>query len=66
MSIETRLIKTDFLVRVQAILFAILFAIWGLPETILIRNLCLILGGLISLIQIYTCLLYTSPSPRDS
>jgi hypothetical protein len=46
--------KTDLLVRIQAVLFAILFAIWALPETILIRNVCLVLGGLIGIYQIYT------------
>jgi len=51
---RSHLMKTDFLVQTQAVLFAILFAIWGLPETILIRNLCLILGGLIGIYQIYT------------
>ncbi|MBT8607856.1 hypothetical protein G6656_06140 [Polynucleobacter paneuropaeus] len=46
--------KTDLLVRIQAVLFAVLFAIWALPETILIRNVCLVLGGLIGIYQIYT------------
>jgi len=46
--------KTDLLISLQAVLFAVLFAIWALPATILIRNLCLILGGLIGIYQIYT------------
>jgi hypothetical protein len=46
--------NTDLLVRIQAVLFAVLFAIWALPETILIRNVCLVLGGLIGIYQIYT------------
>lgn len=54
MLFRSQLVKTDSLVQTQAVLFAILFAIWGLPETILIRNLCLVLGGLIGIYQIYT------------
>jgi len=54
MLFQLHLNKTDFLVSAQAILFALLFAIWALPETILIRNLCLVLGGLIGIYQIYT------------
>ena len=46
--------KTDFLVCAQAILFAILFAVWVLPHTIFIRNFCLELGAVIGLYQIYT------------
>lgn len=46
--------KTDFLVCAQAILFAILFAVWALPHTIFIRNFCLELGAVIGLYQIYT------------
>jgi hypothetical protein len=37
----------------QAICFFILYAIWGLPETILVRNFCLILGCLISIFEFY-------------
>ena len=44
--------KTDLLVRIQAVLFAVLYAIWILPDTILIRNTCLILGALISIYEI--------------
>ena len=54
MRIRAQLMKTDLLVRIQAVLFAVLFAIWALPETILIRNGCLVLGGLIGVYQIYT------------
>jgi hypothetical protein len=53
MTFRLQLINIDFLVRTQAVLFAILFAIWILPETILIRNLCLVLGSLIGIYQIY-------------
>jgi hypothetical protein len=41
------------LVYIQCICFSILFGIWILPETILIRHICLILGALISLYVIY-------------
>lgn len=41
------------LVYVQCACFSILFGIWILPETILIRHICLILGALISLYVIY-------------
>jgi hypothetical protein len=37
----------------QAVCFAVLYAIWVLPNTILIRNICLILGAFIGLCQIY-------------
>jgi hypothetical protein len=42
-----------WLIYLQCICFSILFAIWVLPETILIRHICLITGGLISLRVIY-------------
>ena len=44
--------KTDLLVRIQAVLFAVLYAIWILPDTILIRNTCLMWGALISIYEI--------------
>lgn len=37
----------------QAVCFAVLYAIWILPETILIRHVCLILGALLSFWPIY-------------
>ena len=37
----------------QAFFFAVLYAIWALPETILIRHVCLIAGALLSLWTIY-------------
>ena len=37
----------------QTILFSILYAIWILPNTILVRNVCLILGAAIGIYQIY-------------
>jgi O-Antigen ligase len=41
------------LIFLQCSLFAILFGIWVLPETILVRHLCLFIGGLISLHTIF-------------
>jgi len=38
---------------VQAVCFAVLYAIWILPNTILVRNVCLILGAAIGIYQIY-------------
>ena len=43
----------NWLVNVQCICFSILFAIWILPETILIRHVCLVLGGALSLYVIF-------------
>lgn len=40
-------------IYLQCALFAVLNGIWILPETILVRHLCLILGALISLYVIY-------------
>ena len=42
-----------WIVWVQAICFSTLYAIWALPETILIRHVCLIAGALLSLWTIY-------------
>lgn len=43
----------DWIVLTQCLLFAILYAIWAQPGTILIRHVCLILGSLIGLYEIY-------------
>lgn len=43
----------NWIVWVQAICFSVLYAIWALPETILIRHICLIVGTLLSLWIIY-------------
>ena len=43
----------SWIVWVQAICFSTLYAIWALPETILIRHICLIVGALASLWVIY-------------
>ncbi|MBU3632859.1 O-antigen ligase family protein [Polynucleobacter sp. AP-Feld-500C-C5] len=42
-----------WMVWVQCICFSVLYAIWALPETILIRHICLIIGALLSLWTIY-------------
>lgn len=39
----------NWIVLVQVICFSVLYAIWALPETILIRHVCLIIGALLSL-----------------
>lgn len=43
----------SWLVHLQAVCFTVLYAIWILPETILIRHICLILGALLGLCPIY-------------
>lgn len=43
----------NWIVWVQTICFSVLYAIWALPETILIRHICLIIGALLSLWIIY-------------
>jgi hypothetical protein len=43
----------SWVVWVQCICFSTLYAIWALPETILIRHLCLIVGALLSLWVLY-------------
>lgn len=43
----------SLLVLFQVVLFSVLFAIWILPNTILIRNLCLSLGACIGVYEIY-------------
>lgn len=40
------------MVQVQLVLFAILYAIWILPETIYLRHVCLIVGAALGLYQI--------------
>lgn len=37
----------SWIVLLQSILFAILYGIWAVPETILIRHICLIIGALL-------------------
>ena len=41
------------MVQVQLVLFAILYAIWILPETIFIRHVCLIVGAVLGLYEIF-------------
>jgi len=43
----------SWVLALQAFFFAILYAVWALPETILIRHICLIVGALLSLWTIY-------------
>ena len=43
----------SWLIWIQSFAFAILYGIWAVPETILIRHVCLILGGLIGIYEIY-------------
>ena len=43
----------SWIIWVQCICFSVLYAIWALPETILIRHICLIVGALFSLWIIY-------------
>jgi hypothetical protein len=43
----------NWILWIQGICFSILYAIWVLPETILIRHICLITGALLSLWVIY-------------
>lgn len=40
------------MVQVQLVLFAILYAVWILPETIYLRHVCLIVGAALGLYQI--------------
>ena len=42
-----------WMIWVQCICFSALYAIWALPETILIRHICLIVGALIGLYEVY-------------
>jgi hypothetical protein len=43
----------SWMIWLQCFAFAILYGIWAVPETILIRHVCLILGGLIGIYEIY-------------
>ena len=43
----------QWIVWVQCLCFSVLYSIWALPETILIRHICLITGALLSLWVIY-------------
>lgn len=42
-----------WMIWTQCLCFSVLYAIWALPETILIRHVCLIIGALIGLYVIY-------------
>ena len=43
----------NWIIWVQCFCFFILYAIWGLPATILVRHICLIIGATLSLLIIY-------------
>lgn len=43
----------NWILIIQLALFAILYAVWALPETILIRHVCLIAGALIGVYEIF-------------
>jgi len=43
----------NWVILTQCMAFAILYAIWAQPETILIRHVCLILGALLGVYEIY-------------
>jgi hypothetical protein len=53
MNIGFKPLSNNWLVYIEATLFSILFAVWALPETILVRNVCLVLGALIGSYQVY-------------
>lgn len=56
----------SWILGLQCFLFAILFGIWALPETILIRHVCLIMGALLGLYVIarnYRLLLTKQAAP---
>ena len=51
-NLKNQVFMPNWLVYTQCTLFAILFGIWVLPETILVRHVCLIIGALLSLYAI--------------
>lgn len=53
MSQYFKYVSMNFLIKSQAFLFSVLFAVWALPGTILVRNICLAIGALIGFYQIY-------------
>ena len=53
MNISSRPLGSNVLLCIQAVLFCILFAVYALPETILIRNICIVTGALMGIYQIY-------------
>jgi len=46
-------IRFNWLVLVQCLCFSVLYAVWVLPGTIALRNICLGLGALLSVYPIY-------------
>lgn len=45
----------EWIILCQCISFAVLYAIWAQPETILIRHVCLIFGAIFGVYEIYKC-----------
>lgn len=43
----------SWMIWLQCFAFAILYGIWAVPETVALRQICLILGGLIGIYEIY-------------
>lgn len=43
----------SWMIWAQVICFSVLYAVWALPETILIRHICLIVGAVIGVYEIY-------------
>jgi len=43
----------SWMIWTQAFCFSLLYAIWALPETILIRHICLVIGAVIGCYEIY-------------
>ena len=53
MGVDSKPLSSEWLISFQAVLFCILFAVWTLPETILVRNVCIVTGAAIGIYQIY-------------
>lgn len=51
-NVQPRVIP-QWMIWAQCVCFSVLYAIWALPETILIRHICLITGALLSIWVIY-------------
>ena len=43
----------SWMIWIQVSMFSVLYAVWALPETILVRHICLIAGALIGLYEIF-------------
>ena len=51
--LNTSQVIPAWMIWLQCICFSVLYAIWALHETILVRHVCLIIGALIGLYEIY-------------